>query len=154
MPIAFPAGYRTQASIKRFGIKIPKNVSLVDPIGYLEILELLQSTEFTLTDSGTLVEEACIIGTPSIQMRHSTERPQVYAWKSSVKFDPSGESDRIEVLDAVSRIEKSSWQHGFGDGTASQQIFDSIVSKYEHGSFFSHQPQLYEPWSKSSYASH
>ena len=152
--IAFPAGYRTQASIKKFNIKIPENVSLVDPVGYLEILELLQSADFALTDSGTLVEEACIIGTPSIQMRHSTERPQVYAWKSSVKFDPSGETNQLEVLDAISKIEKNSWQHGFGNGTASNQIFASIVSKYECGSFSSHQPELYEPWSKSSYASH
>jgi len=152
--IAFPAGYRTQASIKKFNIRIPKNVSLVDPVGYLEILELLQSADFALTDSGTLVEEACIIGTPSIQMRHSTERPQVYAWKSSVKFDPSGETNQLEVLDTISKIEKNSWQHGFGDGTASKQIFDSIVSKYECGSFSSHQPELYEPWSKSSFAGH
>ena len=42
-----------------------------------------------LSDSGTVVEEACILGTASIQLRFSTERPEVYDVKSSVKFDPS-----------------------------------------------------------------
>ena len=39
---------------------------------------LLKKAEFVATDSGTVVEEACILNVPSIQMRYSTERPEVY----------------------------------------------------------------------------
>ena len=42
-----------------------------------------------ITDSGTVVEETCVLGVPSLQMRKSTERPQVYDVGSSVKFDPA-----------------------------------------------------------------
>ena len=38
-----------------------------------------------------MVEEACILGIPTIQMRYSTERPEVYEVGSSIKFDPTTE---------------------------------------------------------------
>jgi UDP-N-acetylglucosamine 2-epimerase (non-hydrolysing) len=151
MPVLFPAGYRTQKSIQRFNLSIPDNVIQVDPIGYLEILEILSSADFVLTDSGTLVEEACILGTPSIQMRHSTERPQVYSWGSSVKFDPSEDSNPTLAIDKVKDIEKNSWKHGFGNGDSSKLIFESIIEKFENHQLSRHQPSLYLPWSAKSF---
>ena len=50
---------------------------------------LLKNSNFVATDSGTVVEEACILNVPSIQMRYSTERPEVYDVRASVKFDPT-----------------------------------------------------------------
>lgn len=152
MPVLFPAGYRTQAELKRFNLKISPNVIMIDPIGYLEILELLSASEFVLSDSGTLVEEAAIIGTPSVQMRHSTERPQVYGWGASIKFDPSVEEDRKSVITRISNVEKNSWNHNFGNGNSSQLIFSSIIEKLESSTFSRHDPELYLPWSKASFA--
>ena len=98
MPILFPASYRTQKILKKNAFKLSANIKIVNPIGYLEILELMNSSEFILSDSGTLIEEASILGIPSIQMRHSTERPQVYQWGASVKFDPLSSSPPDNVL--------------------------------------------------------
>src|SRR5678815_4208338 len=88
-PVYFPASYRTQRVLRAEGLEVPPNVRMVDPIGYDEILCLLVNARGTITDSGTLVEEACVLQVPSVQMRHSTERPQVYDARASVKFDPS-----------------------------------------------------------------
>jgi UDP-N-acetylglucosamine 2-epimerase (non-hydrolysing) len=151
IPVLFPAGYRTQNAIAHFGIKVPKNVVQVDPIGYLEILELLTHADFTLTDSGTLVEEACILGTPTVQMRHSTERPQVYTWGASVKFDPTFEEDPKKTIEKVRSLSKASWTHGFGNGTASKFIFDSVLDKLNNDSLSRHEPEVYLPWSKLSF---
>jgi UDP-N-acetylglucosamine 2-epimerase (non-hydrolysing) len=150
MPVIFPAGYRTQRSMQKFNLSLPENVIQVDPIGYLEILELLTKAEYVLTDSGTLVEEACILGTPSIQMRHSTERPQVYSWGSSVKFDPSKDSNPLSVIEKVQAIQKSSWDHGFGDGFSSDRMFESIINKLENNQLSRHDSKLYLPWSAES----
>jgi UDP-N-acetylglucosamine 2-epimerase (non-hydrolysing) len=151
VPVVFPAGYRTQSALKHFEIKVPENIVQVDPIGYLEILELLTHANFVLTDSGTLVEEACILGTPSIQMRHSTERPQVYTWGASVKFDPTLDEDPNEAITKVNNIDKSSWSHGFGNGSSSDFIFNSVIEKLNNDSLSRHQPEAYLPWSKSSF---
>ena len=48
-----------------------------------------KKSDFVATDSGTVVEEACILNVPSVQMRYSTERPEVYDVKASIKFDPT-----------------------------------------------------------------
>ena len=150
LPVIFPAGYRTQKAIRKFNLPLPLNVIPVDPVGYLEVLELLTRAEFVLSDSGTLIEEACILGIPSIQMRHSTERPQVYSWGSSVKFDPSKDSESFLAIERVRAIKKDSWQHGFGDGLASDRIFESIIDKFENKKLSRHDPKLYLPWSAES----
>ena len=151
--VIFPAGYRTQRKLKEFLLNIPSNVHICDPIGYLEILEILANAEAVITDSGTIVEEAAVLGVPSIQMRHSTERPQVYEWGASIKFDPTrSDINPVHKIEKLLSIKRSSWVHKFGDGNSSERIADSIFQKYHNGSFGSHDPNLWLPWSAGSYS--
>ena len=76
--VVFPMGYATQRQIKEFGLNLNDNVLVIDPIGYLEFIYLLKKSQYCISDSGTVIEEACILNIPSIQMRYSTERPEVY----------------------------------------------------------------------------
>ena len=89
----FPASYRTQKVLTEMGLIVPANVRMVDPIGYEEMLCLMVNSRGLITDSGTVVEETCVLQIPSLQMRKSTERPQVYDVGSSVKFDPAKPED-------------------------------------------------------------
>lgn len=73
--IYFPASYRTQNVLKEYGLSLPKNIIMVDPIGYTEMLVLVVNSRGVITDSGTVVEETCVLQVPSIQMRKATERP-------------------------------------------------------------------------------
>lgn len=129
--IIFPSSYRTQKNIKKFKISLPRNILLVDPIGYIEFLTLLVNSKIVITDSGTVVEEACIINIPSIQVRKSTERPEVYSWKSSIKFDPNSNS-RSQISQTIKKIEKIlkfKWKHKFGKGASSKIIAKDIIEK-------------------------
>lgn len=142
--VVFPAGYRTQTRIREFGLAVPPNVHVIDPIGYSELLELLVRSQAVLTDSGTIVEEASILGVPSIQMRTSTERPQVYDSGASVKFDPHAEiseSDmRRTIDDAISRKHKG-FEHGLGEGNSSSIIHEDLVRKLESSDWSGHLPR-------------
>jgi len=149
--IIFPAGYRTQNQIKTFGLRIPENILIVDPVGYQELLELIYSSKGVLTDSGTIIEEAAILGIPAVQMRRSTERPQVYEFGSAIKFDPSSEVSLLEVFKKFGEIESASWNHSFGDGKASYRIVEDLISKFRSQDFNGHQPEKYEPFSTLSY---
>ena len=95
--IVFPMGYKTQEQLKEFNLDLKSNILVTDPIGYLEFMYLMKNSDYVISDSGTVVEEACIIGKPSIQMRHSTERPEVYDVSSSIKFDPSEDINDFEI---------------------------------------------------------
>ena len=149
--IVFPAGYRTQKQINLFGLSIPKNVTLVDPVGYLELLELIFASKGVLTDSGTIIEEAAILGIPAIQMRKSTERPQVYEFGSAVKFDPNSNSLPMEAINKFSKIKAGSWQHSFGDGKASYRIVEDLITRFKSENFNGHLPKKYEPFSTLSF---
>jgi UDP-N-acetylglucosamine 2-epimerase len=150
--VAFPAGYRTQEMINNFNLTIPSNVSMVDPIGYKELLDLVVNSKGVLTDSGTVVEETAILGVPTIQMRTSTERPEVYEFGSAVRFDPHSDSEISEVIAKFNSIKSGSWVHTFGDGKASTRIVEDLVNRYESGSFTGHQKEKYFPYSRRSFS--
>jgi UDP-N-acetylglucosamine 2-epimerase len=143
-PVIFPASYRTQRSIQKFGLTVPGNVKIIDPIGYIELLELISASDFVLTDSGTVVEETAVLQVPSIQMRSSTERPQVYDSGSSIKFDPHLENSQAEMRGVIAAAESrkgSQWSHGLGDGKSSARIVQDLVKRCENpAEFRGHSP--------------
>lgn len=143
--VLFLAGYRTQRQIKEFGIFLPRNIIMSDPVGYDEMLTLLTHSRGVITDSGTLVEESAILQIPSIQMRKSTERPQTYDCRSSVKFDPSRAKnyDYENIFSKLENLFGTSWNHGLGDGLASERILKDICRRIgDPNGFRRHEPQF------------
>jgi UDP-N-acetylglucosamine 2-epimerase len=130
-PIYFTASYRTQRRLVDFDLSLPPNVTMVDPIGYKELLVLLGNSRGALTDSGTVVEETAIIGVPSLQIRKATERPQVYDCGSSVKFDPARPEDYPpdDVFAKLEGLYGKTFDHGLGDGHASERLVDDLVAR-------------------------
>jgi UDP-N-acetylglucosamine 2-epimerase len=137
--------------IVEFGITISDNVKLFDPIGYLELLELMTHSAGVLTDSGTIVEEACILGIPTIQMRKATERPEVYIVSASVKFDPDSNQNHHDTLEKFYDLRADSWKHTFGDGKASYRIHDDLIQCWQQEQFTGHSPSNKSNYSQRSY---
>jgi UDP-N-acetylglucosamine 2-epimerase (non-hydrolysing) len=142
-PVYFPASYRTQRRLKEFELSLPQNVTMVDPVGYRELLALLGNSRGALTDSGTVVEETAIIGVPSLQIRKATERPQVYDCGSSVKFDPSRPHDYApdELFAKLERLRGSHWHHGLGDGHASERLVEDLLHRLRTDTLAGHRPE-------------
>ncbi len=139
-PVYFPASYRTQKRLKDFSIDLPPNVTMVDPIGYRELLALLTNSRGALTDSGTVVEETAVLGVPSLQIRKATERPQVYDCGSSVKYDPARPQDYpADTLYAkLESLHGNAFDHGLGDGHASERLVDDLVARVVNGTLRGH----------------
>jgi UDP-N-acetylglucosamine 2-epimerase (non-hydrolysing) len=142
-PIYFPASYRTQKRLVEFGIPLPPNTIMVDPIGYRELLVLLANSRGALTDSGTVVEETAVLGVPSLQIRKATERPQVYDCGSSVKFDPARPEDyeADEIYAKLEWLRGQTWEHGLGDGRSSERLVDDLVAAVTSGEIRGHRPE-------------
>jgi UDP-N-acetylglucosamine 2-epimerase (non-hydrolysing) len=79
MPLVWPIHPRTEGNLKKFGLweKVAgtKNMVLLNPVGYHEMLRLNMASRVMLTDSGGLQEECCVLGTPCLTLRWNTERP-------------------------------------------------------------------------------
>jgi UDP-N-acetylglucosamine 2-epimerase len=139
-PVYFPASYRTQKRLADFSIDLPPTVTMVDPIGYRELLALLGNSRGALTDSGTVVEETAVIGVPSLQIRKATERPQVYDCGSSVKFDPARPDDypAATVFAKLENLHGKTFDHGLGDGHASERLVSDLVERVVNGTVRGH----------------
>ena len=151
--IIFPMGYKTQEQVSKLNIKINDNIKVVDPIGYIEFMYILDNAKYTISDSGTVVEEACILGVPSIQVRKSTERPEVYEVNASVKFSPTEDTDYKKIIMAVENLIGAKWEHPFGDGLASERIAKDIRDMYIKDSFNRHSREDYPFNTDRSYMS-
>ena len=144
MKIVFPAGYKTQEMLESYDLKLNSNVLMIDPLGYLEFMYLLKKSTFVMSDSGTVVEEACIMNVPSIQMRYSTERPEVYDVGASIKFDPSSKITNFQgYIEKVLKLVDTKWEQPFGDGKASNNIVDDLLELSDSNSFHKHNKENY-----------
>lgn len=142
-PVFFLASYRTQKVIKKMKLKLPKNVIMVDPVGYEDILILLTHAKAVFTDSGTLNEEALILNIPCINIRKATERSQVYDVKGAIKFDPDQPKKYTPeiVFKKLEKITGTHWKHTLGDGRSSERIANDIITRLREGRLRGFLPQ-------------
>ena len=72
--VIFPAHPRTQSRLREAGIAF-RRVRLLGPVGYHEMLDLVDRAHVVVTDSGGLQEETTALGVPCLTVRPNTERP-------------------------------------------------------------------------------
>lgn len=100
---------RTRSKVRDFGISLDRpSVRFVEPLGFFDFVRLEQSAFCVLSDSGTVQEEACILGVPNVTLRDVTERPETIECGSNVL---AGCEER-RILKAVGIVtrESTTWQ--------------------------------------------
>lgn len=79
LPIVFPVHPRTRDRLdaSRLGGDLREIPGLhpVEPLGYVDMLALLEHADLVLTDSGGVQEETTYLGVPCLTVRDTTERP-------------------------------------------------------------------------------
>ncbi|MCZ6673967.1 MAG: UDP-N-acetylglucosamine 2-epimerase (non-hydrolyzing), partial [Verrucomicrobia bacterium] len=77
--LVFPMHPRTRKQLETFGLLAQltsiDNVTLTEPLGYLEFLRLMDSAKAVITDSGGIQEETTYLQVPCLTLRDNTERP-------------------------------------------------------------------------------
>ena len=67
---------RTRKRLEEFGLSIPDGTILLKPFRLFDYLKLQQNALCVISDSGTITEEADVLGFPAISPRLSHERPE------------------------------------------------------------------------------
>lgn len=76
MPVVLPLHPRTRGNAERFGLGGElERLTVLEPLGYREMLSLTDAAAAVLTDSGGLQEETTALGVPCVTLREQTERP-------------------------------------------------------------------------------
>ena len=135
LPIIFPIHPRTKKRINDFRLRIPEGVKLIEPVGFLEFLQLEANAKLVLTDSGGVQEEACILGVPCVTLRNNTERPETLEVGSNILAGVNQERilESVKIMLNKHKLLKKSliknavhaspnWINPFGDGKAGEKI--------------------------------
>jgi UDP-N-acetylglucosamine 2-epimerase (non-hydrolysing) len=79
LPVVFPVHPRTRARLGSLGLLEHlmqlSQIRLIEPLGYLDFLALMDHSRVVFTDSGGIQEETTLLGVPCLTFRDTTERP-------------------------------------------------------------------------------
>src|SRR6266581_6828408 len=121
IPVLFPIHPRTAKRVQDFGFAM-NGIEMMDPLGYLEFLNLESTATVVLTDSGGLQEETTILGVPCLTLRNNTDRPVTITHGTNIMVGP----DKDRILEAFRRIVNGDWKPSgppeFWDGHAAERI--------------------------------
>ena len=75
-PVVLPLHPRTLKQIHAFGLSaLLAPLRVTEPLGYIEMLSLVEAAAAVVTDSGGVQEETTALGVPCVTLREQTERP-------------------------------------------------------------------------------
>lgn len=109
------------------------NMFFIEPLEYMEFVYLMERSNFVLTDSGGIQEEAPGLGKPVLVMRDTTERPEALE-AGTVKLVGTNRdvifNEVSRLLDDVQHYEKMSKAvNPYGDGKACERIVNFLAAK-------------------------
>lgn len=96
----FPIHPRTKKVIKKLRIMIPKNIHVVEPVSYKNILSLTANAKKVLTDSGGIQREAAWMNIPVIILRPETEWVDIVSNGNGILVG----CDKVKILNAVANF--------------------------------------------------
>jgi UDP-N-acetylglucosamine 2-epimerase (non-hydrolysing) len=127
LEVVYPIHPRTIKMIAEFKIDVPNEIRLIDPVGYLDFLQLEANAALIITDSGGLQEEACILKVPCVTIRDNTERPETVSAGVNMLAgtDPKLILACSEKMIAKAASKKFRWTNPFGDGRTGIRIIET-----------------------------
>ena len=97
---------------------MPRNVKIIEPLGYLDMIQLMRNAKQILTDSGGIQKEAYMLGIPCITLRENTEWIETLedGWNVLVS------SDEGKILSALMAPVPQKPQHDLYPAGAAEKI--------------------------------
>ncbi|MFQ5462209.1 MAG: non-hydrolyzing UDP-N-acetylglucosamine 2-epimerase [Phycisphaerae bacterium] len=132
LPVIFPIHPRTRRNLDRMGLtdrlEAARNIVLLDPLGYVDFLQLMANSAVVLTDSGGIQEETTILGVSCLTVRENTERPVTLSQGTNQLVGCSGDAmiaayRALKAAPAARPTAPELW-----DGHAAERIVDLIVA--------------------------
>lgn len=110
-----------------------KNIFLIEPLGYLPFVYMMEKSVLILTDSGGVQEEAPGLGKPVLVMRDTTERPEALEAGTVVLVG----TNTSKIITEVSRLLDNTngcyelmahAENPYGDGHACERIVEFLTT--------------------------
>lgn len=125
--VVLPLHPRTKKIMSNNRIVVSDSVRIVDPVSYLDMLQLEKNAKAVLTDSGGVQKEAYFLRVPCITLRDETE------WAETVRsgWNVVAGIKTEAILEAFNRShvgQSHTLDSWFGDGRAGRKICEILLS--------------------------
>jgi UDP-N-acetylglucosamine 2-epimerase (non-hydrolysing) len=132
-PVVFPMHPRTKHRIEEFGftddIASLDNLHVLEPLGYLQFLRLMEEAAVVVTDSGGIQEETTFLGVPCLTLRENTERPITITMGTN-ELMPLNAQPIAERVDEVTGGSYEPQRPPYWDGEAAERIVDILTRQH------------------------
>lgn len=132
MPVVFPVHPRTRKNLaaSELGGRVAgmSGLRMIDPVGYLDFLKLMDCAKLVLTDSGGIQEETTILGVPCLTLRENTERPVTAEIGSNILCGTKPADVIAAYRKVVSGQAREPGIPPLWDGQAAQRIVSILMS--------------------------
>lgn len=128
LPVLISTHPRTRTQLKKHGIVGSDNLTFHSPLGYFDYCKLQMNALVTISDSGSISEEAAIMNFPAVTMRDSMERPEALECGAVTMagLEPENLIESIEF--ALARPQNSQLPLGYEIDNFSQRVIGFLIS--------------------------
>ena len=125
--VIWPLHPRTRDVLARLGLDVNSSPGLhcVDPLGYLDMLEVEQASQMVITDSGGVQKEAFFFGKPCVTLRDETEWVELVeaGWN---RLAPPTSAAALQTAFRAALGTSGKPIEPYGQGDAAQRIADIL----------------------------
>ncbi len=129
--VVLPLHPRTKAALHRHGISVGQssNFRIIEPVGYLDMVQLERAARLIVTDSGGVQKEAFFARRPCVTLRDETEWVELVELGWNTLVSPQ---DAVEIASTISSHLDSTGSESspYGDGRSAQRIVDMVASRF------------------------
>jgi len=115
---------RTQNKLKEINTELNENIQVLQPMGFYDFVYLEKNAKCVISDSGTVQEECCIFGVPSLTIRESTERQETIECGSNILCG----TDTLQIIESfkIAMMRDNNWS--VPDDYMVSNVSDTVIN--------------------------
>ncbi|MEM9664684.1 MAG: UDP-N-acetylglucosamine 2-epimerase (non-hydrolyzing) [Bacteroidota bacterium] len=125
-PVVFPVHPRTRKYLAQGGglgrLERHQSIFLMEPVGYVEFVHLMEGAGLVMTDSGGVQEETTVLGVPCLTVRPHTERPVTVDHGTNELIERDPQAIHARVRERMTAPRSNPVMPPLWDGRASHRI--------------------------------
>ena len=129
--VVMPVHPRTRAALDACGLlaSVGDRLRLIDPLGYLDMLQLESNAQLIVTDSGGVQKEAFFVGVPCVTLRAETEWTELVGMGWNRLVPPTDARSVADGIRAGLAAPPGADERPYGDGRSAARIARLLAAR-------------------------